>query len=240
MIEFLSTLFLLYAFRTYLSLFIKNVQTATWLSLSICYVLPFNFIIPRPFIYLMPSDIPAMALFTLGLWALHERKWLLYYLFFAIGTVNRETTCFLTVIYALTAFRKDDTRTISIHVASQLVIWVAIKVLLFQLYSDNVGSGFFEMHHVGRDRSHLVTNIACLMFPTRLPFLLSTLGFLWIPVWIFRRRIRDEFISTSVWVMPVFFAAMMLVANILELRIYGELIPIVLVPFLLIFRESPG
>jgi hypothetical protein len=51
------------------------------------------------------------------------------------------------------------------------------------------------------------------------------------------RRIKVEFVKRSLLVVFPFFIGMMLVANIYELRLFGELIPVVLAAFVLVFHE---
>jgi hypothetical protein len=73
-IEFTSTVLLVYAFRSYLRLCLSDCQQAMWLSLSIFFVLPFNFILPRQLIFLMPSDYRNLVLF-MGLGYFLQTKW---------------------------------------------------------------------------------------------------------------------------------------------------------------------
>ncbi|MFH1800584.1 MAG: hypothetical protein ABH891_07060 [Candidatus Omnitrophota bacterium] len=98
-IEFVAVFFLFYAFRFYLSLFINNKRENSLLSLSLILILPFNFLLPRflPFYY--PYDIPAILCFTLGLSALHENRKLWFYLIFLVATLNKESSCFLAMVF---------------------------------------------------------------------------------------------------------------------------------------------
>jgi hypothetical protein len=97
------------------------------------------------------------------------------------------------------------------------------------LYSSNPGEGFFE--------TQLWANIGFLLTPKRYPFFLSNMGFIVIPIIFYFRLIDDHFVRRSVFVGIPFFLAMIYVADIWELRIYGELLPIMLLAFLIILEE---
>jgi hypothetical protein len=156
--------------------------------------------------------------------------WLLYYPLFILATFNRETTCFLTIILALTALGRKPLGRIALHVAAQFVIWASIKTFLFSIYRDNPGAGF--------GISALASNMRVPFTQTRLmPGLLASLGFLWIPVLVFWHKIPDHFVRRSVLAGPLFFLALMVNGNLPEVRIYGEMIPVFLPAFSLILCE---
>lgn len=227
LIEFLSIFSLAVTFRYYLSLFFKNQTISTFVSLTLFYVLPFNFLLLPTIWY--PWDMPAILLFTLGLILLYKKKWTIYYLLFIVATLNKETTCFLTLIYLFTAIGKDKPKTIALHCFFQLIIWCTIKYFLYQLYFNNPGAGIFE--------GQLSKNINFFKNIKNYPFFFSNMGFLWIPTFFYFRLIEARFVKRSLLVIFPFFLVMMLAGNIIELRAYGELIPVVLVAFLLIIKE---
>ena len=78
-IDLFSVFSLVVVFRWYVSLFLKNYTSSAILALSIFYVLPFNYLLPRINAFLYPSDIPAVAFFCLGLVLLYRQDWLRYY-----------------------------------------------------------------------------------------------------------------------------------------------------------------
>ena len=225
-VEFISIVLLCAAFRRYLSFFIENKPLNSLLALSLFYVLPFHFI--GSFWY--PWDMPSLLFFTLGLISLYEQKWQWYYPLFVVATFNRETTYFLSLLYLLTAIGKTSWRTIALHTSAQLLLWVVIKLLLYYLYLDNprLGYGLFELQ--------LGENLNWLREPAVILGLLSLWGFLWLPLILWRHLVQSEFVKRTVLLLPPFFGIMLVVGVIDELRIYGELIPIVLSAFLLILK----
>jgi hypothetical protein len=234
-LELIACFLLIITYRFYVSLFVRNRVLCSLFSLSIIVVLLFNYVLPRmlsisnapiyrPIFY--PSDIPAVLFFTLGLILIHKKKWVPYYLLFAVATLNRETTCFLTVVYFLTAFGKTRLKPVMLHVAFQLVIWVSIKTFLYVLYQDNPGYGLFEFS-VGRN----ISSFAGFHF---YPLFLTNLGGTWLFVLMFRRYLRDDFLRRSLIVAIPYVIGMFIVGNLFEIRIFGELIPVFLTAALLI------
>jgi hypothetical protein len=221
------------AFRGYLNLFVKNRSVASLMSFSLFFILPFQYFFPRPYYANYWYDTPSIFFFTLGLTLLYQRKWAFYYVLFAVATLNRETTCFLTVIYLFTAIGRERIVTIGAHCAAQFIIWMAIKTVLAQVFVGNSGADGFEWYD-GTGLTHYADNLRFFMSPMNYPAFFSNFGFLWIPVLLYYKRIPNEFVRRSLWVIIPFFAGMFLVANIYELRLFVELVPLVLTPFFLI------
>ena len=67
--------------------------------------------------------------------------------------------------------------------------------------------------------------------------LLVTMGGAGAVVLLLRRRVRDARLRRLFGVVPLFLAGMVVVGELLEVRIYGELIPLVAVALLLIGRS---
>jgi hypothetical protein len=177
-----------------------------------------------------PSDMPAILFFTLGLSLLYARRWLLFYPLFVLATFNRETSCFLTLVFVLAYWGRIPLRTLVSHALAQAVLWVAIKSFLRLAFPDNPGFGAFDLKFAG--------NMRYLADVSNLPFFLSSMGFILLPTLLLVRRVADEFTKRSILLVIPFFLGMTLVGNLHELRIYGELIPVVLTALILIVRDS--
>ena len=241
--EFLFTFLLFITFRAYIGCFVRDRVKSTLSVLLLAWALPFHYILPTTeqlglyYVY----DIPSVFFFTLGLLLLYKRRWLLFYPVFLLATFNRETTCFLTLIYLLTSFRRarsqesgarsqesgvwpqriDESSNCRIivpiaHCLAQFAIWCLVKYSLSALYGGSP-------HWV-----HWTRNFYLLRVPSTYPIMLSVFGYTWLLVVLGFRRIQDDFVRRSLYVVPIFFAGMFIVAQIYELRLYGELIPVVL------------
>ncbi len=232
-IEMFSTFFLIIAFRKYISLFFKDVLKSTILSLSLLCILPFNFLLSRWPCVWYPYDIPAILFFTLGLILLYKQKWTLYYSLFILATFNRETTVFLIFIYLVTAIGKSKIKKVAFHCLLQFAIWLAIKCFLYWLFISNSGWGVYQSQFLFNLK--LFSNPQ--LYPILINILLSNFAYIWIPVLCYFPLIQNGFIKRSLLVIIPFFMAVIWGGVIHELRIYGELIPIIIPAFLLILCE---
>ena len=227
-IQCASTFFLVLATGWWLACVFPR-RGARVLALSIFLGLPFNYLLDRFLALRYPSDFPSLLFFTLGLIFIRRRRWGCFYPLFVIATFNRETTLLLTVIYLLTAWGTEPRRAVGMHLRLQLSLWTAAKALLFAAYRGNPGSEFVQ--------AHVWQNLEFLSNPSAWPLFFSNLGYLWLPVLLFRRRIPDRFLRRAALAVYPYAIGMFLVGNMYELRIYGELIPLVLPAFLLLVRE---
>lgn len=236
-LDWLSTVGAVLAFRSFLTaVFAQRTRLASFLSLTLLAVLPWPFLLSRYDAFYYHYDMPALCFFTAGLTALYRRNWKLFYPLFIIGTFNRETTCFLTVIYLATAIGQYPLRVWLGHVSLQATLWVAVKGFLIWLYRDNPGVGLFA--------AQWQTNLPLLLNPQILLMLSSLWGFTWIPVLLWGHTIPDRFIRRALWAVPLFLLGMGIVGMMAEMRVYSEFLTLILAAFWLIvearFWQSPG
>jgi hypothetical protein len=127
-------------------------------------------------------------------------------------------------------FGKVKLRDLIIHGLLQILIWISIKVLLYHLFIANPGQGLFE--------NHFLFNIKFLKQNNYYPLLLNgPVLSLWLPTLVCSGLIKDEFIRRSIWVSIPFLIGMIIVGFVSEVRIYGELIPVLFPAFFLILKE---
>jgi hypothetical protein len=227
-VEFAATVALCYATRRWLSLYLGDLRLASLATVLLGYVLPYNF----AYTLWYPWDIPGVLFVTLGLVLLRCRRWTAYYGVFALATVNRETTYLLTLIHCVTALGRDRRDTILRHVAAQGGIWLAIKAALYLAFRENrvQGIGLFDIQ--------LLRNLGQLARPDVLVTVLRSWGMLWIVVALGLQRIEDRFLRRALLACVVQLVILLLVGVIEELRVYGEIIPIVLAAVVVIARDA--
>jgi hypothetical protein len=226
---------LAFVFRRYVSLFIADPVLASIAALSIYAVLPFNYF-NLPY---YPYDIPSVLFFTAGMLLIYQRAWIWFYPLFVVATLNRETSIFLAVVTAFVLFDKYSRSLLALLIGSQLAIWAAIKGALWMVYQHNRWMGY------GLYQFQLKVNLATLFdYPIKGVIALATWGCLWIAVVIWHQRIGDERLRRTLWTVPVFVAGMFVAGFVIELRIYGEVLPIVLAAFWVVLldlvQESVG
>jgi hypothetical protein len=197
-----------------------------WLTLLLFMLaLPFHFLTPRAYpTYYYPSDIPSILVFVIGCASLLRRRYLPFYLAFIIGTLNRETTCFLTIFMLLVGWKTESKKTLFAHAAAQTAIWVGIKAGLFMLYGKNTVPEYCDVAAMFKfSLGENITSAGAALWSV-LP---SVYGFLWIPLILFSRRIPLRKLRAGLWLVPVFHAAMVVPGEITEIRIYAEMLPLV-------------
>ena len=94
-----------------------------------------------------PSDIPSLFFFALGLLLLLRRRWVAYYLVFVLATLNRETSCFLTVAMLCLFFNRGNRREMVYHWAAQFLLWMGLKTGLSLAFMNNAGN-ILEWHNM--------------------------------------------------------------------------------------------
>jgi len=193
--------------------------------LFLTYVAPVHF----PFYYIY--DLPAVFFFCLGLLLMRKEKWVVYYPLFFIATLNRQTTCFLTVIFFLTGLGKRRLAGLAGHVLCQSLIWAGLTFALGWVYRHNTTE---------LSAGRLPGNLGVLLSFDYFPVVLSSVGYVWIPALAGWRLIRDDFSRRACLVLPFFLVGAWLTGNLQEIRIYGELIPVFVPAFLLVLATALG
>jgi len=222
-----------------IKLYVKNVTNNDRLSniMGILFFtsIPFlNFFTPLSRLY-YPSDIPSIYFMAFGLLFLLQKKWLLYYIILIIGTFNRETTLFLVIAYIATQFNSLDNKQFYKSVGLQLVIWSGIKIGLWLLYHGNNGAGAFSLYHNSELSEYTISFLNSRFYSNLMMFsqmkdassFTSIGAFLLIPSIYYALQLNNSFVKRTLWVFPIFFGIMLLVGNLNEFRIYGELIPLI-------------
>jgi hypothetical protein len=216
----------LVAFRQLVALEFRSAVLCDLLGFSIFWVIPFNYMLSGHMNFYYPYDTASVFFFTVGLLLLRRENWKVYYPLFALATLNREITCFLTIIYAIVNLKKRPLKQIAIHVGAQAAIWISVKLMMWSAFSGNRGGGFIINvleHNASKAVWHLL--------------ILSSVGYAWIPVLLMRHRIADPFFNRAVLVFFPFVGAMLFVGRLDEIRIYGELIPVFLMGVILILKD---
>ncbi len=224
-VTYAATVGTLMAFARYLSLFFQPRQTQ-WYALAILYPMVWNYC--RLNIHYFPYDTPAIFFFTVGLVYLATRRWIAYYAVFLLGTFNKETTCFLTIAMLATQWRNMPARRLAAHVAAQAILWLSIKWFLKHALPPGTGPGVFE----NTFDQNVAFFTAFVTRPTRFHlWRILTFGGAWMLVPFGWSR-QPPFAKRLWWMVIPLMAGMTVVGILSESRIYGEILPIVLVPAL--------
>jgi hypothetical protein len=183
--------------------------------------LPFHFVLPRVYPFWYSYDMTTVCFVVVGLWLVRERRWGVFYPFFVMATLNRETTFVISLVYALTAWREDRWWRVMLHLAAQAALWFAMRYALLEAFPDVVNKKLVFFRPVSEQ------NLESLREPLNYLWLASSFAFAWIPALAFWRYIRVPWIKWALLVVPVYAALMFRAANWIELRVWGEVLPLV-------------
>lgn len=169
-------------------------------------------------------DLPSLGFFSLGLYLIYLRRHPLWFVaLFLVATVNRETTLMLLLFFVLTAVTDDDRvdwrrayarRTLAV-VLPLALYWAAWHIFVGRMFAHN---------HLEWIR-HYQVNAVLLAWPPAWPQMFSAGCFLVLPIFLFRRCVKDRTLRIWLWVLPAWFGIMFVYGILVEVRIFGELIP---------------
>jgi len=206
---------------------------ASWVALLTVYMAYFNLLSVYGLTYTLPYDVPSLALFSIAVWLVMTRRYVPLLAVFVVGSLNRETFCFVTIFLALYTWfetrqqiTEKDARTVWLrrvapHVLLQGLIWVAIRLVVHHVFRNNPvdpgnSNSVFDLH--------LVQNVKSLLKPQQWPLYLSLFGFTLPLFFCGYRWVRDRALARSLAVLLALWAvAMMIVGVIVEIRVFDEL-----------------
>ena len=182
-------------------------------------------------------DLPSLAFFAAAMYLLYCRKhWGYFVLLFLVATVNRETTLLLLPLYMLSNAVAGGTlrwpllfrsRTLAVVLPLALA-WLGWQILIRHVFAAN-RSEFYP---------RLDWNVKSLLAPLAWPQLLSACGYLLPLVLILRRRIADPRLRAWLWIVPVWILFMFSYGILIETRVFGELIPLIVCTSALILERT--
>jgi hypothetical protein len=191
----------------------------------------FNFILPVGENYLLPYDVPSLGFFAVGMAAIVLDKRWLFYPVFALACCNRETACFLSVLFVIAYWHRGERRgALAAELLAQIAIWTSIYVGV-RMYLRGI-----PVEHV----HHLASNLRLLLHPLQWPGMAANFGFLWV-IWLLGwRRMEPAWFRRAGIIVPIWLAIMIWVGVVVEIRIFGELIAYMAVAVGLVLRRGMG
>lgn len=228
LLEMAGVAFVFVMFRYLLGHFYRVRQP--WIcAISILYPLLFIYVLP-PWARRQPYDIYSVAFTCAGLLLLAKKQYWSYYPLFALATLNNEKTCFLAVAQLLMLWGQTPKSRLFLHILAQSAIWIVLKYVLYSHYVGNPQHGNTALFMLP-----VFQNLKWLCNPLNVLFLCSAFGFAWIPVLFHYHTIDEMDVRRLLWLAIPFCAGMLLVGIFKEIRIFGELTPIVWLAFIGIF-----
>lgn len=230
-LEVLALLALLWLFRATLQRRIASPAFTALASLAIFVPLMVHFLAAEYFRLWYPYDIPAVLGFAAFWYALERRSWIALYTIFVLATLNRETALFLAALPLLCLWNRMPLPRLLLHSLVLGLLWLALKSGIHMLVAPDALP--FQIQ-IGSNLAALVSN------PLDSLQIASVFAFAWVPVLLFNHRLDDDGLRRSLLLVPAWFAAMAVVANIHEIRVFAELIPLVWLAACLLAARSFG
>ena len=89
-------------------------------------------------------DILCLAFFAASLLFLCREKWVPFYLCIALGFINKETMCVVSIPFVIFMWKKLPRKQLLAHLGVQLALFVGIRIVLLALYDPPRPIGPFD------------------------------------------------------------------------------------------------
>jgi hypothetical protein len=225
----------IYLTRASIRLLTESDSKVEWLALLVVPMCNYQYLLTPQIRAQFVYDVPCVAVFAIGIYAILSNQRWLYYLIFIVGTFNRETTLFLPPLFIILAL---DQSVPLLEALKRMSVWRYVEAVL----QIGLWAGIVHWCNVTTDAVLGPTwavpeNTHFMLSPIHWPTLLSVYGFLWIPYVLWFRRIAHVNLERVALVFPFWFAAMYWKADFLEIRVEAEWIPYLTICLALIARN---
>ena len=233
-IVFLSMLVAVYATRRALERLTADSMGPRWWALLVLFMAYFHYLLefghPCCTPLQLPYDLPSLAFFALGMWAIAAESTPALYAVVMVAMLNRESAIFLVGIYLLyrvgmvRAGLADpkSLRRAALHTVLLTAICLAELRGLHLAFPHAVP----QFATLGPFEVHIVDNVGYLLRPFYWASYLSMFGFSWLYLYANWRAVPHPGIRWALGIGPLMLAAMYVVGVLSEIRIFGELIPL--------------
>ena len=170
-------------------------------------------------------DLPSLGLFACSLYLIYRKYHpALFAAAFLVTTINRETSLFLLYFFVISSCMAEGRfywrRALSWRCAGT-VLPLALFWLAWHVW---VSRHFAGLHSESRPR--LLANVVTLLWPFAWSQLVGVCGYTLLLILALRGNIRSAELRLWLWVIPIWFGFMMIFGLVLEIRLFGELIPL--------------
>ena len=226
---------LLFYFRKILDFFTSNLYSQYW-SLIVLIPVSWNYMFINSIYH--ACDIPALFFFCFSLYLFLSNQYFLFYLIFVIATLNRESTCFITVSLVLLLskfsanYRLKDILLLNSslirHLLTQVSIWFLIVLLIRWLLKDSPGQSYEVTYSMKVFITNMWNGSSSWPFLNTESFFgnprcfLSLFGCTWVLIPFFWKYIPIH-CKKLLLLIPIYMIPALLYANLMETRVYHEL-----------------
>ena len=231
----LCTFGLLYYFQKTLETLNKNHAIHYW-CLFLLIPVGWNYMFINSIFH--SYDIPSLFFYCLGLHLFLNKKYFLFYIIFAVATLNRESTCFITISLALLlskfssdhSFKDNFTRNFILikHLLAQAILWLFIVLFIGWLVRDSPGQSYEVTYSVAVFIGNMWNGSTSWPFLNTETFFgnprcfLTLFGCTWVLIPSLWKYIPED-CKKLLLLIPVYMIPALLYANLMETRVYHEI-----------------
>ena len=205
-----------------------------------CYFWPLLLLIPVSWNYMFINsiyhayDIPTLFFYSACLHHFINKKYILFYIIFIIATLNRESTCFITVSIALLFFdfnlreNFQNNRCTIRHIFSQTTLWFLLIFVIDTLVKDSPGESYEATYSIKQFFWNMLAGLPSWPYLNSESFFgnprcfLTLFGCVWVAIPFLHKHI-PVFCKRLLLLIPIYLVPALLYANIMEARVYHEL-----------------
>jgi hypothetical protein len=182
-------------------------------------------------------DIPSLFFYCLCLYLFLSKKYLPFYIIFLVATLNRESTCFISISIALllskfnSDYRLKDNfiRNFSLirHLLAQVILWFLIVLVIGWLVRDSPGQSYEVTYSMSAFISNMWNGSSSWPFLNTETFFgnprcfLTLFGCTWVLIPFLWKYIPEN-CKKLLLLIPVYMIPALLYANLMETRVYHE------------------
>jgi hypothetical protein len=183
-------------------------------------------------------DIPSLAIFCVGLVLFLKKQYFFFYIVFICGTLNRESTCFITVsVILLTCsfsisynyqnFIREN-RQLIIHILTQFFLWITITKLVTFMIRSNPGTTYEQTISMQNFLYNMLLNKPSWPYLNLDRFIenprcfLTLFAGIWAFIPIFWNNIQTKQ-KRLLLLVPIYLVPAIMYANLMETRVYHEI-----------------
>ena len=234
-INVVCTFGLLYYFQKLLEFFCNGMASQFWCLLLLIPV-GWNYMFLNSIYH--AYDIPSLFFFCGCLYLFLNKKYILFYIIFSSATLNRESTCFITVslVLLLSEFKLDNSfkdnflRNSSLikHLLAQSSLWLFVVLSISWSLKDSPGQSYESTYSMNVFIANMWNGLPSWPFLNTENFFgnprcfLTLFGCVWVVIPFFWKYIQKD-CKKLLLLIPIYMIPALLYANLMETRVYHEL-----------------
>ena len=231
----LTTFGLLFYFKKILEIFTNGLSAHYWCLLLLIPV-SWNYMFINSIYH--AYDIPTLFFYCTCIYLFLSKSHILFYIIFVIATLNRESTCFITISLALLLYKfnaefslKENlvrNSYLARHLFTQTVLWLFVALLIRWFVEDSPGQSYEATYSMKAFISDMWNGSTSWPYLNTETFFgnpkcfMSLFGCAWLVIPFLWKYIPED-CKKLLLLIPIYMIPALLYANLMETRVYHEL-----------------